>query len=122
MKKIISIMLCLSLGLCLCACTDSKDDEQSSSGKIEITEDGTLIKDGIEGVELPDVVVKPKDENQNSNPDSSVSSDGSSSSSNSNFFALFFLTFFFCCQKCFVLFVDGRGIKNGGNGKGDDNR
>lgn len=82
MKRIISIIICLSLVFCLCACTDSKDNGgEDTSGKIEIQEDGTLVKDGIEGIELPDVVVKPSDKtNGNTDPDSSVSSDGSVSS------------------------------------------
>lgn len=83
MKRFFAIMLCFVLVFSLCACTDSKDGNENGQ-ESQISSNGTTTeKDGVLGVELPDLPVN-KDKNNNSgnssssqNPDSSVSSDGS---------------------------------------------
>ena len=96
MKKILALRLCLSLVFCLFACTDSKtpQEEEETIKITDLDEDGIPEKNGVEGVELPDLTVKPNDDKKeeatdkkeettdkkedasSENPDSAVSSDG----------------------------------------------
>jgi hypothetical protein len=85
MKKILSLILCLFMLFSLASCIDSKDKDASEGSGITINENGIPEKDGVEGVELPDIIIDNNNGNEkenssenekNDSPDSAVSSDG----------------------------------------------
>ena len=88
MKRFLSFFLIALLVLSLCSCTDSKGPENEQKTESMSTENGVPEKNGVQGIELPDLPVSSgsgssssdSDSSVSSDPDSSVSSDGNVSS------------------------------------------